>query len=123
MEELLFSFGIVNIDFADIKEIMKNSGYTIFNIGKGFGKNKVEEAAKNALNLSSTKIPLKGAQGVLFNIFSKGVPSLVAVNKAAEIITKEVSPLAKIIFGVTKSKKLKKDEAKILIIITGIKEH
>ncbi|MCD6429462.1 cell division protein FtsZ [bacterium] len=121
--DLLFSFGVINVDFADIKEIMKDSGYALFGTGKGFGENMVEEAVTKAINFSLSGLSIKGATGILFNISARTTPPLTSIEKAAQIITREVSPSAKVIFGVTKNKKLGVNEARIVVIATGIKER
>lgn len=120
MANLLFSVGFINVDFADIKEIMKDSGNTLFGIGKGKGAEKLKEAAINAIEFPFSDISIDGAKGVIFNVFAKDKISLVELEEAAKIITDKVLPSSKIIFGVTQDKSIPQDEAKIIVIATGI---
>jgi len=124
ISDLIVRPGLINVDFADLKSIMKNAGFSLFGIGKAKGENKVEEAANRAINsplldLSSTK----GAQGILFNITGGKNLTLNDVERAAKIITQNVLPGAKIIFGaIQDEKKFDADEVEITVIATGIKK-
>jgi len=120
MAKLLFSVGFINVDFADIKEIMKDSGNTLFGLGKGKGENKLKDAARNAIASPFSNVSIDGARGLIFNVFVGSDIALTELEEAAKIITARVSPSAKIIFGVTKEKTIPKDEAKIIVIATGI---
>lgn len=120
MAHLLFSVGFINVDFADIKEIMKDSGNTLFGIGKGQGENKLKEAALKAIEFPFSDISIDGAKGLIFNIFAKDNISLMELEQSAKVITDKVFPSAKIIFGITQDKSMKPDEAKIIVIATGI---
>ncbi len=120
MANLLFSVGFINIDFADIKEIMKDSGNTLFGLGKGKGENKLEDAARNAITSPFSNISIDGAKGLIFNVFVNDDVGLKELEEAAQIITERVSSSSKIIFGVTREKTMPKDEAKIIVIATGI---
>ncbi len=66
--DLIFLPGIINVDFADVYSIMKNSGTALFGIGSACGENRATEAAKRAINSPLLNISCKGAKGVLFNI-------------------------------------------------------
>lgn len=122
ISDLIVLPGIVNVDFADIKTIMKNSGPALFGVGKGKGEKKIEQAVRTAINSPLLNFSIKGARGILFNISGGENLSLKEINKAADMITKNTSPQAKVIFGATISRKLKKDEVKITVIATGFEE-
>lgn len=119
ISDLIILPGIVNIDFADIKAIMKDSGSALFGIGKAKGEGRAQEAAKKALNSPLLDSPTKGAKGVLFNISGGKDISLTEIDEAAKIITQEISPGAKVIFGAIQDEKLKEGEIKVTVIATG----
>ncbi len=119
ISDLIVLPGIINVDFADIKAIMKNSGSALFGIGIAQGEGRAQEAARRALNSPLLDISCKGAKGILFNVSGGKDISLSEVDEIAKIITEEVSPEAKIIFGAIKDEKLKKGEIKVTVIATG----
>ncbi len=112
--------GIINVDFADIKAIMKNSGTALFGIGRAKGEKKAEKAAKAAIGSPLLAISsFRGAKGVLFSVSGGKDISLSEIEEVAKIITQEISPEAKIIFGAIQDEKLKKGEIKVTVIATG----
>ena len=119
ISDLIVLPGIINIDFADVKAIMKDSGSALFGIGKAKGGERAKEAAREALNSPLLDISCKGAKGVLFNVSGGKDISLSEVDEVAKIITEEVSPEAKIIFGAIQTEVLKKGEIKVTVIATG----
>jgi len=108
--------GIINVDFADIKTIMKNSGRALFGTGRGEGKNRAVVAAKQAINSSLVNFSIKKAKGILFNVTGKNI-SLSEVEKAAEVITRKADSNAEVIFGMVQDSKFKKGELKILFLL------
>jgi len=119
ISDLIVLPGIINIDFAAVKSIMKDSGSALFGIGTASGPDRVKEAVTKALASPLLGVSCKGAKGVLFNISGGKDIALAEVDQAAKIITQEVSPEAKIIFGAIQNEKLKKGEIKITVIATG----
>jgi len=119
ISDLIVLPGIINIDFADVKAIMKDSGSALFGIGKARGIERAKEAAKKALNSPLLDVSCKGAKGVLFNVSGGKDISLSEIDEVAKIITEEVSPEAKVIFGAIQDEKLKKGEIKVTVIATG----
>lgn len=119
ISDLIVLPGIINIDFADVKAIMKDSGSALFGIGRAKGPERAKEAARRALNSPLIDISCKGAKGVLFNVSGDKDISLSEVDEVAKIITQEVSPEAKVIFGAIQDEKLKKGEIKVTVIATG----
>jgi cell division protein FtsZ len=117
--DLIFLPGIINVDFADVYSIMKNSGTALFGIGLACGENRATEAAKRAINSPLLNISCKGAKGVLFNISGGDDLSLSEIDEVAKLITQEINPEAKVIFGALKDKNLKEGEIKVSVITTG----
>lgn len=111
--------GIVNVNFADLRAIIQNSGNAFFGVGKAKGENRAIEAAKAALASSLIHISISQAQGILFNVSGGNDISLFEIDEAAKIITKNVSPKAKVIFGAIQDEELKKGEMKVTVIATG----
>jgi len=118
ISDLIVLPGIVSISFADVKAVMKDSGSAIFGIGKAKGPERARQAARQALNSPLLDVSCKGAKGILFNISGQDV-SLNEIDEAARIITQEVSPDAKIVFGAVQDEELKKGEIKVTVIATG----
>ena len=119
ISDLIVLPGIINIDFADVRAIMKNSGSALFGIGKAKGEGRAGEAARRALNSPLLDISCKGAKGVLFNVSGGKDISLLEVDEVAKIITQEISPEARIVFGAIQDEKLNKGEIKVTVIATG----
>lgn len=119
ISDLIILPGIINIDFADVKAIMKNSGSALFGIGRAVGEGRAKEAARKAISSPLLDMSCKGAKGILFNISGGKDISLSEIDEAAKIITNESSPGARIIFGAIKDEKLKKGEIKVTVIATG----
>ena len=110
--------GMINLDFADVRAIMKDAGPAWMSIGKGSGQNRAVDAAKAALASPLLDVSVSGARGVLFNVVGGDNLSLFEVNEAAEIIKQAVDPDANIIFGVVRDSRMDKD-IKITLIATG----
>jgi len=110
--------GMINLDFADVRAIMKDAGPAWMSIGKGSGQYRAVDAAKSALGSPLLDVSISGAKGVLFNVVGNDNLSLFEVNQAAEIIKQAVDPDANIIFGVVRDNLMDKD-IKITLIATG----
>jgi len=119
ISDLIVRPGIINVDFADVKSIMADSGSALFGIGMGRGEDKIEQATTATLNSPFLQFPIKKAERILFNITGGKNLSLMEVEQAAKIITKNTSA-AKVIFGAIEDKKLKPDQVKITLIAAGI---
>jgi cell division protein FtsZ len=117
--DLILRPGIINVDFADVKAIMKNSGSALFGVGRSSGEKRAEIAAKAALNSPLLDISPKGAKGVLFNVSGGKDISLSEVEEIGRILTKEINPGAKVIFGAIGDESLKEGEIKVTVIATG----
>jgi len=116
--DLILVPGIINIDFASIVSILKNSGHALFGVGKAIGEGRALKAAEMAINSPLLDFSIKGAKGVLFSAFGNDI-TLNEIQEAAKVITKSVDPKAQIIFGAVKDKSLKKGEIKITVIATN----
>lgn len=119
ISDLITIPGIVNVDFADVKAIMQNTGPALMGIGRASGDNRAVDAAKMAINSPLLELSIHGARGVLFNISGGSDLTMMEVNDAAQIITESADPDAKIIFGAITDEDLKKGEIKITVIATG----
>jgi len=118
ISEIVISPGLVNVDFADIKTIMKDSGIALMGIGLGQGEERAIKAAKEAIENPLLDFSLAGAKGIVFCLRGGKNMSLYEVNEAARIITQNASEGAKIIFGAIIDENLK-EEIKITVIASG----
>lgn len=110
--------GVINLDYADVKAIMKDAGPAWMSIGNGSGPHRSVDAAKEALNSPLLDVTITGAKGVLFNVIGNDTLTLFEVNEAAKIIRQAVDPEANIIFGVAHDSEMS-DEVRITLIATG----
>jgi len=110
--------GVINLDFADVNKVMKDSGPAWMSMGSGTGQNRAVDAAKQALASPLLDSSAGGAKGVLFNIVGDSSLTLFEVNEAAEVIKQAVDPEANIIFGVAHDANME-NEIKITLIATG----
>jgi len=118
ISEVITSPGIINLDFADVRAVMKDAGPAWMSIGRGSGNNRAVDAAKEALASPLLDVSVSGAKGVLFNIVGGDNLTLYEVNQAAEVIKLAVDPEANIIFGVARDSAMDK-EVRITLIATG----
>ena len=118
ISEVITVPGLINLDFADIKAVMKDAGPAWMSIGIGSGKNRAIEAAREALASPLLDVSIDGSKGVLFNIVGGSSLTLFEVNEAAEVIKEAVDANANIIFGVAHDPNMDK-EIKITLIATG----
>ncbi len=118
ISEVITVPGVINLDFADVKAVMKDAGPAWMSIGSGSGQNRAIDAAREALASPLLDVSVKGATGVLFNVVGGDSLTLFEVNKAADVIKGAVAPEANIIFGVGHDPNLDK-EVKITLIATG----
>jgi cell division protein FtsZ len=119
ISDIIRTAGTINLDFADIKRILKDSGTALMGVGRGMGENRAREAATAAVNSPLLDVSIHGAKGVLFAIYGAEDLGMFEVQEAAKIITESVDKDAKIIFGIATDPTLKKDEIKVTVIATG----
>jgi cell division protein FtsZ len=110
--------GLINLDFADVRTIMKDAGSALMGIGRASGENRAVEAARQAIASPLLEVNINGAQGILFNITGSSNLSLHEVTEAAEEIRAAADPEANIIFGTSFNERLG-DEVMITVIATG----
>jgi len=122
ISDLIVVPGIINVDFADLKSIMKNSGKAVFGTGVAKGEKRIETALELAIHSPLLNMSIKGAKGVLFNVSGSDDLSLAEINEAAQKMQHEVSGQAKIIFGAVQDKNLKPGEVRITLIATGFSD-
>jgi cell division protein FtsZ len=118
ISDLITMPGLINVDFADVKAIMKDAGSALMGIGTGFGDNRAQAAARMAVASPLLEISMDGARGVLLNIMGGPDLSMTEVDEAAKIIAAAADPDANIIFGTTINEAMK-DQIKITVIATG----
>ncbi|MBM2809478.1 MAG: ftsZ [Chloroflexi bacterium] len=118
ISELITRPGLINLDFADVKSVMSESGIALMAIGSAAGENRAVEAAQAAMASPLLDLSMQGARGVLFNITSGPDLSLADVNRAADVIRAAADPDANIIFGTVIDESLT-DEVRITVIATG----
>jgi len=118
ISEVITVPGLINLDFADVKAIMKDAGPAWMSIGIASGKNRAVEAAKEALSSPLLDVSVGGSRGVLFNVVGGSSLTLFEVNEAAAVIKEAVDPEANIIFGVAHDPDMDND-VRITLIATG----
>lgn len=122
ISDLIAVPGLINLDFADVKTIMSETGSALMGIGVGKGDSRAAEAARAAINSPLLETSIEGARGVLLNITGDPNLGLFEVNEAAEIITQAADPDANIIFGAVIDDNLD-DEVRITVIATGFDQR
>ena len=123
ISELITRTNTINLDFADVRTIMKDKGIAHMGIGIGTGENRAIDAAKHAISSPLLETTISGATGVLLSIMGDASLSLNEINEAAYLVHEAVSPDANIIFGAGVDESLD-DEVRITIIATGFeKDH
>ena len=114
--------GLVNLDFADVKTIMSNSGSAMMGIGRASGENRAVEAAEKAISSPLLEETITGATGVLLNVSGGKSLTLHEVNDVAEIIYSAIHEEAQILFGSVINDNLpeeQEDEIMVTVIATG----
>ncbi len=118
ISELITEHSLINLDFADVKAIMKNAGSALMGIGRASGENRAVLAAQQAIESPLIEVKIEGAKGVLFSVAGGYDMSMSEIQEAAEVITGAVAPDANIIFGASIRPELE-DEVVITVVATG----
>ncbi len=118
ISELITEHALINLDFADVKTIMKNAGSALMGIGRASGENRAVIAAQQAIESPLIEVKIEGARGVLFSVAGGYDMAMSEIQDAAEVITGAVSPEANIIFGASIRPELE-DEIVITVVATG----
>ncbi len=118
ISDLITVPGLINLDFADVKTIMTNSGLAHMGIGRASGDNKAEEAARQAIHSPLLETSIDGARRVLVNIMGSSDMGMFEINTAAELVYKSVDPDANVILGAAIDDDLQ-DEIQVTVIATS----
>jgi cell division protein FtsZ len=110
--------GLVNLDFADVRTIMRDAGSALMGIGVASGESRAAEAARTAVSSPLLEASIEGATGILLNITGPTDIGLFEVNEAAEVVTGAADQNANVIFGAVIDESLK-DEVRVTVIATG----
>ncbi|MFC1924947.1 cell division protein FtsZ [Chloroflexota bacterium] len=118
ISEVITVPGLINLDYADVRSIMKDAGPAWLSIGRSSGQNRTVEAAHAAIASPLLEVSIEGAKGVLFVVTGTSNLTLAEVNQAADVISRAVDPEANVIFGVTLDPKMD-NEVRLTLIATG----
>jgi len=121
ISDIITTSGLINVDFADVKAIMKDAGTALLGLGTGVGENRAQMAARAAISSPLLDLSIEGARGVLFNIAGGPDLTMFEVDEAARIISKSADTDANIIFGALVKEDLT-DQIRITVIATGFDE-
>ncbi len=116
--DLITLHGLINVDFADVKSVMKEAGTALMGIGYGAGEDRSTAAAKAAIESPLLEQSIRGAKGILFNVTGGTDLSMYEIDEAAKVITEAADPEANIIFGAVINENYT-GEIKITVIATG----
>ena len=118
ISDLITVPGLINLDFADVTNVMKDAGNAHMGVGKAGGTDKAEEAARAAISSPLLETTIDGSKGIIINISASTDITLDAVDAACSIIADAASPDANIIFGVSLDSSMD-DEMVVTVIATG----
>ncbi len=110
--------GLVNLDFADVRTIMRDAGSALMGIGIASGENRAAEAARTAVSSPLLESSIEGATGILLNVTGGKNIGLFEVNEAAEVVTSAADADANVIFGAVIDDSIG-DEVRVTVIATG----
>jgi cell division protein FtsZ len=116
--DLITTPGFINVDFADVKRVMKNAGTAFMGLGSGSGEDRADIAAKFATSSPILDIDLRGAKGVLLSIASSSSITMQEINTIASVVANQAHEDADIIFGTVLNENLG-DEIRVTVIATG----
>ncbi len=122
ISDLISVPGLINLDFADVRTIMLDTGTALMGIGVGRGENRAQVAAKAAISSPLLETSIEGARGILLNITGDPTLALFEVNEAAELVAQAADPDANIIFGAVIDESLQ-DEVRVTVIATGFDQR
>src|SRR5919202_4335045 len=114
--------GLVNLDFADVRTIMRGAGSALMGIGRASGENRADEAARSAVSSPLLKTSIEGATGILLNVTGGSEIGLFEVNEAAEVVTGAADQNANVIFGAVIDESMGED-VQVTVIATGFGPH
>lgn len=121
ISDIITTPGLINVDFADIRSVMKDAGTALLGIGAGVGENRAAMAARAATASPLLDLSIEGATGVLFNITGGPDMTMFEVDEAARVISQSADPDANIIFG-SVIKDDMTDQLSVTVVATGFDE-
>ncbi len=116
--DLILRPGLVNVDFADVRTIMKDAGTAIMGIGEGKGDDRASKAAHSAIHSPLMDGPISGAKGVLFNVTGGPNVGIHEIQEAAQVVTEAADPQATILWGHVLDPEMD-EKIQITVIATG----
>lgn len=117
--EIIAMPGIINVDFADVKNIMQDAGISIVGVGIASGQNRAVDAVNMALHSPLLETNPEGAKAVLLGISGGRDLRMTEINDAAKLVAQTVDPGARIIFGAYYDKNLKPNQVKVTLVASG----
>ena len=118
--EIITRPGLVNLDFNDLRTIMKGGGVALIGIGESESENRAEDAVLEAINSPLLKVDIAGATGALINVTGGPDMTVSEAQKAAEVVQKAVSPTARIIWGAAVDPTMQ-STIRVMLVVTGVK--
>ena len=118
ISDLITVPGMINLDFADVKAIMEESGQALMGIGRASGDDRAEVAARQAIESPLLDVAIDGARGVLFNVIGDKDMAMHEINMAASVITEAADQDVNVIFGATINSDLD-GEIIVTVVATG----
>ncbi len=118
ISDLITVHGLTNVDFADVRAVMRDAGSALMVIGEGKGESRAVDAAKRAISSPLLEVSIDGARGILFTITGGKDLTMNEVAEAAKVITTTADQQAKIIYGVVIDPEMK-DAVKVTVVATG----
>lgn len=122
ISDLITVPGLINVDFADVKTIMSESGTALMGIGEASGENRAVTAARTAISSPLLEVSIEGAKGILYNIIAGPDVAMSEISDASTIISNAADPDANIIFGATIDENMG-NKIKISVIATGFENN
>lgn len=122
ISEIITTPSLINVDFADVKTIMHDTGSALMGIGTGTGENRAVDAAKMAISSPLLELSIDGAHGILFTITGGHDLGMTEVSEAAKIITNSAAEDARVIFGATIDESLA-GSIRITVIASGFDDR
>jgi cell division protein FtsZ len=117
--DLVTKPGMLNVDFADLRSIMKHSGGAVMGVGSGKGDNRAEDALKSAMESPLMECSIKGAKGVILNITGGADVGLHEMETAIKHLEEQIDPAATFIWGLVNDEMSRDEEIRMVVIATG----
>ncbi|MEK7170927.1 MAG: cell division protein FtsZ [Patescibacteria group bacterium] len=122
ISEIIVVPAIINVDFADVRTIMKDAGSALMGIGRAAGENRAIESARQAIDSPLLELSIDGARGILYNITGGPDMTMYEVEEVSKAITEAADPEANVIFGATVDDSMS-GEIKVTVIATGFENE